>query len=109
MRTATWVRIDDKDLYDRSIYGTIYPEDLDGTDLLLENLLLPMGWSDWSDVGEHDLGPPPFHLIGELLLLMKQLKIPLAGLDIETPPPTASPSTLNTTTTYDPTVLRAAV
>ncbi|KAI0451423.1 hypothetical protein F5B21DRAFT_516722 [Xylaria acuta] len=105
MPTATWIKVDDRDAYNRP-RGYLRLGDLDKTDALLDRLLSPIGWSD---VREYGLGPPPFHLIGELLLSTQRLGIPIKGLDIATPPPTGSPSTSNTATIHEPAVIRAAV
>ncbi|KAI0184585.1 hypothetical protein EV127DRAFT_443940 [Xylaria flabelliformis] len=99
--TATWIKVDDN----HSSWSTGYlrPEDLDQENSLLDHLLLPMGWSDTK---KYMLGPPPFHLIGELLFSIERLGIPLKGLDIETPPPTGLFPTSDMATTHDLGVLR---
>ncbi|KAI1075443.1 hypothetical protein F5B20DRAFT_559734 [Whalleya microplaca] len=105
MPTATWVKIDDQNIYDDSGWaiGSFRLKDFDETDSLLKKLLSPV---EWSDARKHGLGPPPFNVAEQLLFLIQRLEIPLAGLDIETPPPIASSS--NTATTHEPTVLHAA-
>ncbi|KAI0973592.1 hypothetical protein F4678DRAFT_470862 [Xylaria arbuscula] len=87
--------------------GILRPRDFDQPESLLNYLVSPMSWYE---AREHDIGPPPFHLIGELLFSIQQLGIPLAGLNIATPPPVPSPSTTNTAATMrELTVLRDVV
>ncbi|KAI1160540.1 hypothetical protein F5B18DRAFT_632153 [Nemania serpens] len=93
MPTASWVTIDDQnalEFYKWGRHAFSLPGDVDEADSLLKNLLLPIGWSG---VREHQLAPPPFNLIGELLISLEELQIPLAGLDIATPPPVPEPPT----------------
>ncbi|KAI0555549.1 hypothetical protein F4679DRAFT_524331 [Xylaria curta] len=102
--TATWIKVDDNP--SSWSMGYLRPEDLDQEDSLLDHLLLPTGWSD---ARKYMLGPPPFHLIGELLLSIQQLGISLKGLCIETPPPTGLFSTSNTAITPELGVLCTVV
>ncbi|KAI1740024.1 hypothetical protein F4680DRAFT_419508 [Xylaria scruposa] len=102
--TATWIKIDDNP--SSWSMGYLRPEDLDQEDSLLDHLLLPTAWSD---ARKYMLGPPPFHLIGELLFSIQQLGIPLKGLGIETPPPTGLFPTSNTAITRELGVLCTAV
>ncbi|KAI1295257.1 hypothetical protein F5Y03DRAFT_303095 [Xylaria venustula] len=74
----------------------LQPEDLDQPESLLDYLVSPMSRFE---ARKHNIGPPPSHLISELLLSIQQLDIPLAGLRIATSPPVPWPSTVNTAVT----------
>lgn len=76
-----------------------FPEDFDTQDSLFEKLIKPFGCSvdGWEDSQRYAVGPPPFHLISDLLLYIRQLGLTLKGLDLETPPPANGDSITRTT------------
>ncbi|KAI0470230.1 hypothetical protein F4859DRAFT_486094 [Xylaria cf. heliscus] len=103
MPTMTWITIDDTNPFGLGV-GLLSPQNIGQINSLWDSLISPIGLSD---ARGHELRSPPYHLIGELLLSIQRLGIPLKGFNIETPPPTALPSTSNTVTIHQPEVLRA--
>jgi hypothetical protein len=94
MPSATWVQLDDQDIFEMGRSIVTFPGDMHDHGLLREKLMSPL---DWRDARVHALGPPPFGIIGDLLVSLHQLGIHLKGLDINTPPPTSG-GLLNTPT-----------
>ncbi|KAI6083759.1 hypothetical protein F4821DRAFT_271581 [Hypoxylon rubiginosum] len=105
MPTATWLKINDEKsyIYPGSTMAHMLSEALEGADSLQDFMVSPVRWED---VRKFRLGPPPFNLVGELLLSIQRLNIRLAGFYIQFPPPVASSS--DTATTHEPALLRAA-
>lgn len=94
MPSATWVKAEDRNIFNIGLSSWPSPNDMNDPVLLREKLLVPL---DWHDARVYGLGPAPFDIIGGLLLSLHQAEIHLKGLDIQTPPPTFpnTPTTLN--------------